>query len=153
MILDRNDKWIEDIELVALELPKRHKNLFFNKHRNEFFNELESLKTKVSQLDNKEIEVNIAKIVASIMDAHTSFMMQVNFLCPLELYWFSDGLYVTAASEEYKEIENCKINKVDGTDINEVIEILSSIVSHENQSFLRAQLPKYFPWLLRFYMD
>lgn len=145
MILNRNDKWIEDIDLLAMELPKRHKKLFFSKDKQEFFKEIESLKTKVSQLEDEEIKVNLAKIVASIMDAHTSFMMQVNFLCPLELYWFSDDLYVTAASEEYKEIENCKITKVDGKDINEVIENLSSIVSHENESFLKAQLPKYFP--------
>ena len=139
------DKWIEDIELLALELPKKHKNLFFHKNKEEFFKEIQSLKMKVKDLDDDEIKANLAKIVASIMDAHTSLMMPINFLCPLELYWFSDGLYVVAATEEYKEIENCKITKVQGIDINEVIEILSSIVSHENDAFLKAQLPKFFP--------
>lgn len=145
MVLNRNDRWIEDIDLLALELPKRHKNLFFNKSKEEFFKEIKLLKRKVKDLDEYEIRTNIAKIISSIGDAHTYITLPVNFLCPIELYWFEDGIYITSTIEEYKEIENCKIIKVNGMHIDEVIMILSSIVSHENKALLKSQLPKYFP--------
>lgn len=145
MVLSRNYTWIEDIDLLALELPKRHKNLFFNKPKEEFLQEIKLLKRKVKDLDEYEIRVNVAKIISSIGDAHTYITMPVNFLCPIELYWFTEGIYITSTIEEYKAIENCKIIKVNGMHIEEVIKILSSIISYENEAWLKAQLPKYFP--------
>lgn len=145
MVLSRNDKWIEDIDLLASELPNRHKNLFFNKSKEEFLKEIKELKRKIKNLDEYEIRVNLAKIVAAIRDAHTGVILPVNFLCPIELYCFKDEIYIISTIEKYKHIENCKIVKVNGMDIKEVITVLSSIVSYENEALCKAQLPKYFP--------
>ncbi|WP_315122170.1 S41 family peptidase [uncultured Clostridium sp.] len=139
------DKWIEDIDLLALELPKRHKNLFFHKKEREFYEEIEGLKNNIDYYDSYEIAVNLGKIVASFRDAHTSLSLPVRLLYPMELYWFKDGIYVIHTLEEYKEILNCKITHINNIDIEEAINILSEIVSYENQWLLKAQLPKYLP--------
>ena len=141
----RNIRWLEDITYLSLELPKNHENLFFQKKKENFFKEIDILKTKISSLSDFEIKLEIAKIVASIGDAHTSVPLQINLLLPLELYWFSDGIYVITAPLEYKEILFCKIIKVNGIPIEEVINVLSSIISYENEAYLKSQLPKYFP--------
>lgn len=137
--------WLEDITYLSLELPKKHKNLFFQKKKEDFFKEIDILKTNISFLSDFEIKLEIAKIVASIGDAHTSVPLQINLLLPFELYWFSDGIYIITAPLEYKEILFCKIIKVNGIPIEEVINVLSSIISYENETYLKSQLPKYFP--------
>lgn len=141
----RNLRWLEDINYLSSELPKKHKNLFFQKNKNEFFKEIAVIKADIDTLTDYEIKLQIAKIVASIEDAHTFVPLQVNLLLPLEFYWFSDGIYVIAAPIEYKHILYCKITKVNQIPIEEVINILSSIISYENETYLNSQLPKYLP--------
>ena len=145
MDLNRNTKWLEDINFLCCELPKKHKNLFAQKSENEFLSDISLLKTNVDSLNNHEIKLQIAKIIASIKDAHTSVPLQINLLLPLELYWFSDGIYVISAPLVYKDIVYCKITKINGTPIEEVITILKSIISYENGAYLNSQIPKYLP--------
>jgi hypothetical protein len=142
---NRNTQWLEDINHLSSELPKKHKNLFFQKRKEDFFKEIASLKTEIEALSDFEIKLQIAKIVASIRDAHTSVPLQVNLLLPLELYWFPDGIYVIGAPSEYTVLLYCKITKVNEVPIEELINILSSIISYENETYLKSQLPKYFP--------
>ena len=142
---NRNTRWLEDINFLSSELPQKHKNLFFQKSKEDFFKEIAILKMDIDHLSDYEIKLQIAKIVASIRDAHTSVPLKVNLLLPLELYWFSDGIYVIVAPPQYKEILYCKITKVNKINIEEVINTLSSIISYENETYLKSQLPKYFP--------
>ncbi|GCD12195.1 S41 family peptidase [Clostridium tagluense] len=142
---NRNTRWLEDINFLCRELSLKHKNLFFQKNKEDFFKEIESLKTDIESLSNYEIKLEIAKIVASMGDAHTYVPLNVNLLLPLELYWFADGIYVIVAPQQYKEILYRKIIKINNIDIEEVINILSSIISYENETYLKSQLPKYLP--------
>ncbi|MCB2309675.1 S41 family peptidase [Clostridium tagluense] len=142
---NRNTRWLEDINFLSRELSLKHKNLFFQKNKEDFFKEIDSLKTDIESLSNYEIKLEIAKIVASMGDAHTYVPLNINLLLPLELYWFADGIYVIVAPQQYKEILYRKIIKINNIDIEEVINILSSIISYENETYLKSQLPKYFP--------
>lgn len=141
----RNLRWLEDITHLSSDLPKKHKNLFFQKNKNEFLKEIAAIKADIDALTDYEIKLQIAKIIASIGDAHTFVPLQVNLLLPLKFYYFSDGIYVVAAPLEYKHILYCKITKVNQIPIEEVINILSSIISYENEPYLNSQLPKFLP--------
>ncbi|MGV8983711.1 hypothetical protein [Clostridium sp.] len=142
---NRNTRWVEDINFLASELPQKHKNLFFQKNKDDFFKEINTLKMDIDSLSDYEIKLQIAKLVASIKDAHTSVPLQINVILPLDLYWFSDGIYVILAPVEHRQILYCKITKINNVNIEEVISTLSSIISYENEIFLKSQLPKYFP--------
>lgn len=145
MSTTRDKRWLEDLDYLSEELPKRHKNLFFNTNEKDFYSKILELKDNVQHYDDYELYVNTAKIVTSIGDAHTSIPLPVRFLCPLRFYWFSDGIYIIETTPEYREILNCKIKYINKVNIDEVISVLKSIVSYENEYFLRAQLPKYLP--------
>lgn len=88
------DRWIEDIAILCKELPKRHKNLFFNISKSDFKRRAYELKSRVEDLEDMEIIVEISKIVAMAGYVHTAVSMPVYNLCPLEFYWFSDGIYI-----------------------------------------------------------
>lgn len=142
---NRITRWLEDINYLSSELPQKHKNLFFQKSKVDFFKEIADLKADIDSLNDYEVKLQIAKIVASIRDAHTSVPLPINLLLPLELYWFSDGIYVISSPLEYSDILHRKIIKVNEIAIEEVINVLSSIISFENEAYLKSQLPKYFP--------
>lgn len=142
---DRNNKWIEDIDFLASQLPIKHANLFFSCKEEHFSSEIQALKNKVPKISSYEICVEISKIVAAFRDAHTSALLPVNLLLPIEVYWFKEGIYIVSAIDTYRELENLRITHVNGLEIHKFIKTLSKIISYENKNFLKAQLPKYFP--------
>lgn len=138
---DRIDKWQKDIDYIVDKLPEKHKNMFFKLSKEEFKNKTNKLKEQLNQMNDDEIKVNLSQIVASIGDAHTSINFSGKKMFPLEFYWFNDGIYLINASEEYKNFKYNKLKKINNKDINEVIEMISSVVSHENEAILKSQIP------------
>ncbi len=45
--LSRDERWREDVRFYAAELPKRHKNLFFQLSKNDFEREVERLEARI----------------------------------------------------------------------------------------------------------
>ncbi|MDF2591245.1 MAG: hypothetical protein K0S75_711 [Clostridia bacterium] len=139
----RLDKWSEDIDQLELELPKGHKNLFFNSKKERFHRQIQNLKNNIENYDDCMISVEIAAIAASARDAHTTVIMPITRFIPFEFYWFPEGIYIVTSSGEHTYAINCKVTHLNGIPMEEVIQRVESIVSHENDAFLRAQLPKY----------
>lgn len=135
--------WKDDLDQMALELPLRHKNLFFSCTEIDFTRQIDELKSNLEQFDNFMIAVHIAKIVASVKDAHTALMIPAMRFIPFEFYWFEEGIFAVAASREHTADIHARITHVNGTAIEDVIQRISEIIPHENPSFLKAQLPKY----------
>lgn len=138
-------KWMEVLDFLENELPRRHKNLFFSIGATEYLDSIRVLKGELNSMENLHIQTEIGKIVASVQDAHTSIEFPVYSLCPLEFYWFSDGIYAVNTSKSDEALRFKKIIKIDGTAMETVIEKLSTIISHENQFHLKALLPHYLP--------
>ncbi|WP_315120155.1 S41 family peptidase [uncultured Clostridium sp.] len=129
---NRNGKWVNDITYLEEQLPKRHKNLFFKVKKEDFYIDMDELKNKVNDYSDEEIKVQLSKIIASIGDGHTMVYPNIETIYPLKLYWFKEGIYVIDAPEEYKNTINLKLDKINGKDISEVLELLKPIISHEN---------------------
>ena len=135
--------WQTDLFQLAKELPLLHKNLFFNSQREQFFDDIDKLIALSNELDNPLIVMEIARIVAKIGDAHTSVALPHFNRLPLECFWFDEGLFITATTKDYSRIIHRKIVEINSVPIAIVIERLTKVISHENKSFLRSQLPKY----------
>lgn len=138
-----NDKWIEDIDCLKDILINKHKNLFFNITRERFEANIDNLKTIIGKLDYNDMKVEISRLVASIGDAHTAVKLPMNYLLPLEFYWFKEGIYVVKALGEYKKLEHYKVIEINNIPIAEVLDELSEIISHENSSYLKSNIVKY----------
>ena len=143
MVNEWEQKWIEDIEYLRKNLVKNHKNLFFNTTIEIFNDSIEQLKSIINELDYDDVKVELSKVVASIRDAHTSIIFPVNKYIPIKFYWFEDGIYVVRAIKKYKDLLYKKIVAIEGIEIEEVIDKLSSIISFENEHFFKAQSMKY----------
>lgn len=100
---DRNEKFITDIEFLKKELPKKHKNLFFSKSKEEFNDEIDSLINNVSRYSDEEINGELAKIIVSINDSHTNVDIMGSLAYPLSFFQFGDDIYLVDGDSEYKE--------------------------------------------------
>lgn len=136
-------KWIEDIDLLRDTLTNYHKNLFFNISKGDFYENIEKLKNIIDKLDYNDMKVEISRIVASVGDAHTAVKLPMKYILPFEFYWFEDGIYVVYAVPKYKKLEHLKVIEINNMPIKEIIDELTEIISHENTSYLKANIVYY----------
>ncbi|MGL5352775.1 MAG: S41 family peptidase [Clostridium sp.] len=143
MSISWSEKWIEDINLLRDTLIKKHKNLFFNITKECFEESIDNLKNMIERLDYNDMKVEISRVVASVGDAHTAVKLPVKNILPMEFYWFKEGIYVVYALSEYKKVEFLKVIEINNMPIEEIIDELTEIISHENKSYLKANIVNY----------
>ncbi|MBN1064723.1 S41 family peptidase [Clostridium botulinum] len=136
---DRNEKFIADIEFLKKELPKKHKNLFFSKSKEEFNDEIDSLINNVSRYSDEEINGELAKIIVSINDSHTNVDIMGSLAYPLSFFQFGDDIYLVDGDSEYKEYWGKKLVSINGYSINELKEKLEPFISKDNEAISKNQ--------------
>ncbi|MDD2370428.1 MAG: peptidase S41 [Firmicutes bacterium] len=136
-------KWYQDIEQLKSELPKRHKNLYFLNSEKNFFDYIELLEKSLENLNHFNVICEIGKIIASFGDGHTTLMIPGKWVLPFEFYWFEEGIYIIGTIKKYQYCINRKVTKINGIFIEDIINSMKSIISHENEQFVKSQLPKY----------
>lgn len=136
---DRDERWQSDLKFVKTELPKRHKNLFFSKPKGEFNKEMDMLIGKINDYSDEEIKAELAKIINSINDSHTSVDIQGSIAYPLSFFEFEDGIYVSNASLEYKDLLGKKLSAINGHSIEGLHSKLDPFVSKDNKAIMKIQ--------------
>jgi len=136
---DKIKKWEEDLDYLATQLERRHKNLYHNVSKDDFAAAVTALKDRLPDLDDQGRFVEFVKLVASVGDAHTSvsFSIPLNWF-PVQMYWFKEGIYVTAAAEEYAELLGKRLVSIGGVAIEEVYQGLTPVIAHENGAMLKS---------------
>jgi len=135
----RSQHWVEDIDYLYENLPKAHKNLYHTIKEEDFKKEILDLKNDVPKLKDYEIKCRLAQIVASVGDAHTSLYLFSNSATyPMKLSWFNEELRILAADKEHKDILGKKLVAVNDMPIKEIMKKVNSLISHENEQWLRV---------------
>jgi hypothetical protein len=134
-------QWIEDLDFLAHELPKKHKNLYHNISESEFQAQIDELKTKLSSMGQQEILVGLMKIIASIGDSHTTLGYRSQRALPLMLYWFKDGIAILNTTAEFEEILYGKITGLGNKSIDDVVAALAAVIPHENEAQVKNNIP------------
>lgn len=150
--------WEKDIDYFAAELPKCHPNLFFKLSQQEFNSDIAKLKEQCKNIPEYEIIIRLQEILVKIGDSHTriqninptDLLDLFNSYCafqpdfhrlPLQLYWFSDGIYVINATNEYTYLIGKRVTGICNLHLDQVIERLQKFVFHENESYLKLVVP------------
>jgi len=137
------EQWREDVDFLAKELPKKHKNLYHNISDSEFQAQIEKLKAKLPSMEQSEILVSLMKIIASVSDSHTTLGYRPQRALPLMLYWFKDGIAILNTTAEYKEILYGKITAIGNTSIEDVVAVLTAVIPHENLAQVKNKIPNF----------
>jgi hypothetical protein len=136
------EQWRQDLRFLAKELPRRHKNLFFQLPRAEFERQVRELDASIPKLSEIEVRAALVRLVASMGNAHTSingFADTPNF--PLQFYVFPEGVYVTGAPAGHAEALGARLLAVNGTPVEEVWRRLLPYVAKENEGSALAFVP------------
>ena len=142
------DQWRQDLNYLAKELPKRHKNAFHTVAREKFDAAVGDLDLAIPNLQSHEVLVGMMRLVAMVGDAHTELSgFSDDFRrFPLNVYWFGSELRVTRIASRYKQAAGAKVLQIGETSVTEANTRLEQLAPHENIYWVRLLSASFTPY-------
>jgi hypothetical protein len=132
------EQWQQDLQILAKELPRRHKNAFHTVSKEQLERAVGELREAIPSLQAHEILVGLRRIVAMVGDAHTSLEPPQNFdRYPLTLYWFGGDLRVLRTTAEYKRALGARVIGIGDSSLAEATKRVNTLTPNENEQFVR----------------
>jgi len=138
--------WREDLALLRSEMPARHANLFHTMTRAQFDSTLGAIDRNLPRLARHQVIVELQKLGALVGDGHSSVSPWRDSTAafhqlPVALYWFEDGLFVRAATEEQKALVGARVVGFGGVPVDQAIARVRPLISRDNEMGVRAWTP------------
>ena len=142
------EQWQEDLQYLAKELPRRHKNAFHTVSREQFERAVAELSAAIPSLQDHEIQVGLMRIVAMVGDAHTELSGFGGTFrrFPLNLYWFGSELRVVRTTAGYKRALGARVVQIGEVSINDAAGRIDQLVAHENEYWVRLLSAGFMPY-------
>jgi hypothetical protein len=135
-------QWQSDLQYMAAQLQKVHPNLFFRISQQDFNAAVNDLNQQIPQLSDDQIVVGLMKIAALPGDGHTNLWSPFAVL-PIGLRWFSDGLFVVSAAQDYQRALGAKVVQIGGMTAGQAYAAVTAVISHENDQWVREVSASY----------
>jgi hypothetical protein len=140
-------KWREDLQYMASEMPKRHKNLYHTISRQQFESAVAALDAKIPSLARHQIIVEMARIAAMIGDGHTNIAPtrdpKIGFhILPVKFYLFDDGFFIRAADHAHADLVGSRVISIGEVTVNECIYRAREIIGRDNEMDVKFFAPQ-----------
>ncbi len=139
-------RWQQDLHYLASELPRLHVNAYHSQSKAEFDAAVDRLDRQIPSLSDAGVIAGMMRIVASVGDAHTSLLLPGSptfHRYPLRAVWLRDGLFVTQTVPAYRQVLGARLARIGDSDVEDAYRQVSGLISHENESWLRDESPRY----------
>jgi hypothetical protein len=145
-------QWRQDLHYLADQIVKVHPGAFHHLSEQDFNSAVAELERRIPALSDQQVEVELIRLVASLGEGHSrlsppglpdamSDVAQVTpfkdprlafHRLPLQLYRFSDGLYVIAATPDRQSFVGSRVVAIGGHDALGVLDDVQGLVNRDN---------------------
>ena len=133
--------WRSDLHALAAELATHHKNPFFHVSEAAWRRAVSDLDARLPQLDDAHAIVGFVRLAAMIGDSHTRVNLPRMRLYPVQFLWFDDGVFVGGADAADAWAIGKRVTAIGGHPIADVLATVGALVAHENDAWLRNEVP------------
>jgi hypothetical protein len=140
---ERDERWRQDLHYLVSELPRLHVNAYHAVSKPAFEAAAAELDRQIPSLSDAQIITGMMSIVALVGDAHTSLRYGGFHQYPLQLRWFKDGLFVVAATPDFRQALGARVTGIGNTSVQDAYQMVSALISHENEGMLLDESPRY----------
>lgn len=146
--LSRDDAWRQDLLYLVDEIKRLHVNIYHTVSPENFQGKISSINERIPSLTDQQVVFEFMQLLGSVGNGHNfiipGFAAKGSFSqIPMQFYWFSDGLYVVGASEEYQQWIGSKVEAFGKTSTAQALERTKSINARDNEMQLRWLSPYY----------
>ena len=143
--MSRNEGYRYDLWLLDREMRRVHFNPYRFHSAAEFDKYVRDLDRAIPKLSDPEVIIGFQRIVAMIGDGHTSLHPPTDSplrkSVPIQLFWFEDGVFVTAAAPEHADLVGSQVLKVEGKTIDELRAAFDPVIFRDNPQGIRVAVP------------
>ncbi len=141
--MSRDKGWQADLAFFAREVIRRAYAPFAQITRESFSQQVAELNNQIPHLTDLQIMVGL---VRQLGDGHAFVFPakadQEQFpALPLDVYLFDEGVFVTAAAAQHRDILGARIDRVGEHDTAAVLDALGGILSRDNDQQVRFSAP------------
>jgi tetratricopeptide (TPR) repeat protein len=140
-------QWQEDLKFLQHTVHKDYSFLFKKTTAAEFDQEVDKLYNDIPKLQEHEIIIGMARLISSFKYGHTVLgfrNMEGKFhRLPINLYHFSDGVYIQGAHKDYENAVGAKVIAISGMPIADVLKAVYPVVPSENDQFFKGYGMRY----------
>ncbi|MCR9243547.1 MAG: tetratricopeptide repeat protein [bacterium] len=130
------EQWRDDLAFVVNQIKTTHPD-HARRIPAEAFDELASkLHDDLPGLNEREAAIRMMALVASIRDGHTYLrphqLPSFRHFVPLRFFRFSDGLFITCALPDAKDLIGVEVLRIGKYDATKALDLLATVVSSDN---------------------
>ncbi len=146
----RTAGWRSDLETLISAREEIHPNPWHSISRDEYVAEVDTVIARITELNDDELFVELTRLAALPnsfgRDGHggTYPWGEGEYgasMYPLRLYWFSDGVFVTDAVAEHRDLVGARVDSIAGHDIDELLNAIEPLVSRDNDQQVLSSSP------------
>lgn len=135
-------QWQEDLKFLQHTIHKDYSFLFKKVTANEFDKAVDKLYNDIPKLQAHEINIGLARIIGMFKYGHTRLGIHGNPVpmnqLPINLYHFSDGIYVQGVHKDYAKALGAKVKRIGGMKIEDALKAIYPVVPSENDQYFKA---------------
>jgi uncharacterized protein (TIGR03437 family) len=132
-----------DLNYIATQVPRLDPYFFAHLDRVQFQRAVDDLNARLSTISDAEFYVGLAQLLAMAGDAHTSLSLLSGSFFPLQYRWLDDGIFVRSAAADYSRALGAQLVAIGGLPIDQVVQRLATVISHENDQGVRSTAERY----------
>ncbi|MEM1002195.1 MAG: S41 family peptidase [Bacteroidota bacterium] len=134
--------WRNDLRFYQKTVHEEYPFLFVKTTKEIFDNEIEKLYQRIPSLEDHEIIIGLSRIHALFKYGHmtvgyNSEPFKFHYL-PINLYQFSDGIYLQGVHKDYFDTVGAKVIEINGVAIKEILQLIYPVVSAENSQYFKS---------------
>jgi hypothetical protein len=139
------EKWREDVDFVARELPKRHKNLYHSITAEQFAAEVAKLRAKAARGDDDAMIVGLMQLCAMVGDGHTYVRLPSSIhQYPIGIALIEGNYRIVRGAGPAADLVGGRLVRIDDTPLDDVIARTHTILpQHESDVLLEAFTPQW----------
>jgi hypothetical protein len=136
------DQWLNDLDHLQQTVNNDYPFLFKKVTPDRFNQEVEELRKDIPGLADHQVLVGFARLVALFGYGHSYVSYRQDQVpmhrLPLQLYQFSDGIYIQGVTRPYQSLLGAKLVGVEGKSIDQVLGLMKPAFPVENEQFYKA---------------
>lgn len=134
--ISRDQGWRYDLWLLDREMRRMHFNPYTKHSAKEFDEFVKKLDKDIPNLTDAQVHLQFMRYAAMLNDGHTHMRptqgSPLLSRAPLQAFWFEEGLFITAAHPDHKDLVGSEIVSVNGEPISSLNKLLDPYISRDN---------------------
>jgi tetratricopeptide (TPR) repeat protein len=129
--------WRKEVDAVVAAIEKNHPEPFKRIARNAFERDAAGLRREMPRLSEAQAFDRLAQLVAELKDGHTTLTPDGRpafaLWFPVRFYEFTDGLYITAVGQDYRQLAGAKVLRIGDLPAEDAARRASSVFGANNE--------------------